>query len=652
MMKHLVLALGWVGWVGSLANPPNPIGKMVQDGVAVELAISETLQEGSDARFMLRLSDATTHTPLRNARPAAWLDAVGANPAPDNRVPGSRTPDSRTPDSRISNQAACQRKAASFIGSSLLRAPTLDLNAYYVLALNEDASISVIDPLSGFGGSKLLALISLPGVGQDWLLAPDQNLWVSIPEAGLLALVNTGNWQVQSSIAISGHPRQLALQAGAAQQVWVLTDTGAVVLSRQGQVLARIPSASAAHAIAFSDDGRTAFINHGAHQVSIIDAVALRKVRDVEISTIGKIGKIDTPGKPGKSEPTPLSIAWSAQAQLAYVANSGDGSIVALGADGTVAARIQALPGIGRMRFAPGGRFGFVLNPQQNRLDVIDSATNQIIHSAPVSDAPDQITFSDRMAYVRRRHSALVELFPLDEIGKSGGQPLASASFANGQKPYDQARSTSLADTMVATPNGNATLVANPAERSIHYYQEGMAAPLGSFRNYSREPRAVLVVDHSLQERSPGQYQANARLPRAGNYELVFFLDSPRVLHCFPVSIAADPAKPVAKSYAVSFARAANDPMPSLNSGQAHSLQFRISDMASGQTVSAIKDLQVLIFDASGIHQTRLVARELGTGIYVSEFTPAQPGHYSLHFQALSLGLRWNNAQGLTLTVQ
>ena len=57
---------------------------------------------------------------------------------------------------------ACREKIQSFLQPSFNRRPTIDLNAYFILALNHEPNISVIDPLSGFGGSKLYTLIPLP----------------------------------------------------------------------------------------------------------------------------------------------------------------------------------------------------------------------------------------------------------------------------------------------------------------------------------------------------------------------------------------------------------------------------------------------------------------------------------------------------------
>ena len=82
---------------------------------------------------------------------------------------------------------------------------------------------------------------------------------------------------------------------------------------------------------------------------------------------------------------------------------------------------------------------------------------------------------------------------------------------------------------MVPAPEGNSVLVANPADRVIYYYSEGMAAPMGSFQNYRRNPRAVMVVDRSLREVTSGVYSTTTKLPKSGIYDVAFLLDSPRI---------------------------------------------------------------------------------------------------------------------------
>ncbi|MFZ6680177.1 YncE family protein [Undibacterium sp. Tian12W] len=596
--------------VPEISTTPNQV---IKDGVSLQLDMSQSMQEGAEARFTLSLRDAASANPIRNARPIAWVDAQ--NKADEN------------------SEQACRRKVATFIGGDLLHAPALSLNAYYVLALNEDNSISVINPQTGFGGSKLLTMVILKGVGQDWLLTPEQNLWVSQPQVHEVALVDTRNWQVRTHVPVPGHPGQMALRPGA-QQVWVLTDDGVTVLSASsGQLLANIKTGQGSHAIAFSDDGKSAFVSNAAdNNISLIDAGSLKKTTDIA------------------SGSKPVAMAWSSKAQLLYVVHEADGQVIALDTTGRQIASIKALPGISTIRFTPDGRYGFILNPQKNKLDLLDTATNQIVQGADIAHGPDQVTFSDRMAYIRRRHSEIMQLVPLDAIAHNiqAGQPLALASVSYGQKAPDLGRSTgSLADTTVMVPNGAAALLANPADRTIYYYQEGMSAPAGSFRNYGHEPRAVLVLDHSLQERQPGLYQASARLPKAGNYQVVFYLDSPRMLHCFPITVQADPSKPPATRYAVTLAGTT----PTLSKGENQNLQFAIRDAISGQTQTGIPDLQVLLFNTTGT-QLQVDAHEQKNGDYAISFAPPVSGHYYVYFQAASLGMSWNQSARLVLTVK
>jgi hypothetical protein len=47
----------------------------------------------------------------------------------------------------------CREKIGYFLQGGLSYRPDIDLNAWYILALNRKASITVIDPLLGYGGS-------------------------------------------------------------------------------------------------------------------------------------------------------------------------------------------------------------------------------------------------------------------------------------------------------------------------------------------------------------------------------------------------------------------------------------------------------------------------------------------------------------------
>jgi hypothetical protein len=171
-------------------------------------------------------------------------------------------------------------------------------------------------------------------------------------------------------------------------------------------------------------------------------------------------------------------------------------------------------------------------------------------------------------------------------------------------------------------------LVANPADEAIYYYKEGMAAPMGSFRNYDRQPRAVLVVDRSLRERSrPGSYETAAKLRRPGRYEVAFFLDAPRIVHCFAATVEPDPelearrraARPVVVEPLLAARRVA--------AGRPIELRFRLTDPASGEPARGLADVVVLAF-TTGNWRRRAPAAEVGEGVYAASIAPPAAGTY------------------------
>ena len=604
--------------------------QMARDGLAVVFSAAlvqpppqfpRELREGDDVVWRFTLTETTTGTPLTNLSPAAWLAL---------RSPGES-----------SEAHACRKKAETLIGGSLFAAAELDLNVYYVLALNDDATLTVVDPRFGFGGTKLLALVDLPSPGEDWALTTNQaRLFVSMPEAQQVAVVDTTSWQVRARLDVGPHPTRLALQPDE-HYLWVTygtsggdaTDSGvAVITTASLEVVARLPLGRGPHDITFSDDNRFAFVtNTAAGTVSLIDVRQLAKLSDLPTGL------------------RPTSVAFATRAGTAYVTHAGDGSIVSIDANRQqVVARLTAEPGLGRLKFAPGGRLGFVVNPEKNLIHIIDTATNQIVQTGDMAEGPDQIAFSDKLAYVRHRGSATVLMIPLGEVGHAG-QPVPVVDFPAGQYAPARASRPSLADSIVRAPGAHAVLVANPADRAIYFYKEGMAAPMGHFRNYNREPRAVLVVDRSLQERSArGVYETVAKAPRPGLYDVVFFVNTPRVLHCFEVAVAANPELEQQRpGHQVTIA-------PLLDTrtvpvGQRIRLPLQLTDPGTKSPKADLQDVQVLVLLAPGIWSQRQEATHVGDGIYTIDFVPPQAGIYYIYVACRSLGLTFNNPQYVVL---
>lgn len=605
------------------------VKKIVREGIAVELEIepldsqkkkSSVITEGDIATLRFTITDTNTGTRLGGLRPSSWMS-------------GRRKDDTND----------CSKKIANFLSGSLLTRPQLDFNAYYVLALNQDSTISVVDPLFHYGGTKLLALVGLNSPGEDWALTSDQaKLFVSLPDSNQVAVVDSRTWKVLTNLSLEGRPTRIALQPDE-QYLWVAYGTSsnepgssgvAVIAAADMKIVARIPTGRGHHEIAFSADSSVAFVtNKDEGTVTTISVRELKKIKDIATGR------------------KPVSIAFCDRASAVYVANQEDGTIVTIDASGQkVLASVQAQPGLGQIKFAPGDRFGFVVNQEKNLVYILETSSNRIIQVADVKGRPDQITFSSTLAYLRTKESEFVYMIPLDQIGQEG-KPVPTLDFPGGQSPLGKISRPSLADTIIKAPEPAAVLVANAFDKTIYYYKEGMAAPMGNFSNYKREPRAVLVVNRSLKERSSGVYEITAQLPAAGTYDLAFFLDSPRIAHCFGILISESPE--MAQSRNASKIKVEALPTSSvIQVGQNVRLRFSIINSETREKKKGLQDVHALVFLAPGIWQNRQDAQEKEEGIYEIEFTPPQAGIYYVYLGSPSQGLNFKSGHQLTLRAQ
>lgn len=596
-----------------LAAPAPAAGqRAVVEGLTLDLGVERVeggaapLQEGDTVRVRLRVTEATG-APVSRLYPAGWMDR---HPEPSGGAAGG----------------TCKEKVQSFLGGSLLSRPEVDLNVYFVLTLNRDATISVVDPLFGFGGSRLLTLVFLEKPGFDWVLARDgRTLWVSQPEADRVAVIDTASWKVIDRLEMP-RPERLGLQPDG-HYLWVGTGTGVTVIeTARRAVAARIPTGAGPHDLAFSDDNRWAWVaNAGAGTVSRIDIRTLTRERDVATGR------------------EPVSLAWSEKARTLWVAHRGDGAIVALDERHEIAVRLAAAPGLAHLRVSPDGRLALAVNPEKDEVHVIDTASRRMVQTGDLEDRPDRITFSDELAYIRHQGSETVLMIPWQQLGKPGA-PVPVVDFPGGQSPPG-AEAAVAADGIVAAPGATAVLVANPKDDAVYYYKEGMAAPMGHFKGYGRHPRAALALDRSLREVEPGVYETITQLGRAGRYDLAFFANAPRLVHCFGFDVAARPAE-----HAVGKVRIEPlDPPRTLPTGEPRPLRFRLTDPTTGRPATGIADLTAYTFLAPGTRQTRRPMREVEPGLYEAIFQAVEAGVWYVFLESADLGLEARKSAGLML---
>jgi YVTN family beta-propeller protein len=603
----------------SQAKPAATPQTFTAEGVSIEFSVqpsqSTQLIAGEDATIRFKIAGTNGAVPLSNLRPVAWIDQRSAKDPSAARE--------------------CREKVQSFLQASFTKRPTLDLNSYFILALNNEANISVIDPLSGFGGSKLYTLIPLKSPGEDWVMSRDnKRLYVSMPQVNQVAVIDVRAWKVLANLDAGVKPSRVTLQHDE-RYLWVGNDSanaaesGVTVLDTvTSKVVAQLKTGAGHHEITLNDDDTVAFVtNKDAGTLSVIDVRKLAVLKELKVGA------------------KPTAIAYSSLSRTVYVANEGDGNIVAVGgAAHNILARIEGDPGMRTVRISPDGRFGFAVNTAKSVVHVFDLSTNRVIHTVAGGPGADQIAFSRQFAYIRAAGSESVSMLRIADLGKEA----SLTTFPAGQKAPAESRFTSLADAIVPAPEDGAMLVANPADKMIYYYTEGMAAPMGSFQNYKRDPRALLVVDNSLRETQLGVYTASARLNTAGNFDVVFLLDSPRVINCFNLTVADNPSLPKKTDSAIRIDPLVKEALARV--GEKFTLRFRLVETKTGTPKLNLEDVRVLVFLAPGIWQQRELAKSEGDGVYETSFVPPKPGVYYVFVQSASLGLEFNHATPLTIS--
>jgi YVTN family beta-propeller protein len=597
------------------------VRKSADAGMAVELTLRHVapgkggaaFQEGDEVAVTVKITDAQSGAPMRGLFPTAWMSL-------------------RQPDDPDDVAKRCVRKVATFSAGNVFRRPEVDLNVYHVVMLNADATISVVDPHFSFGGTQLLAMLPLASPGEDWALFDDQRLLaVSMPDAGRVAIIDTLHWRVVRELDAGPSPRRVIAQPDG-ELLWVATDDGVTAIRRDGTTIAaRIPTGKGAHDLAASADNRFVFVtNAGDGNTSVIDVRTLRR--------IGDIG----------SGADPVSVAWSPLGGLAAVASS-DGTLTFIDPRARTTTALKTAGGITRIRFAPGGRLGFIPNPKRNTVEILDAATNRIVQTADIPHRPFEVTFTNQLAYVRSLDSELVLMLPLAELG-TAGRPVSVIDFTAGQRPFGKWTRPTPADGLVGAPGESAVLVANPGDRSIYYYREGMAAPMGTFSNSGKEPRAILVFDRTLRETAPGAYTTTTRLARPGAYDFALLVDSPRIVTCLGLAVQENPVLEAKRRPPLLIEPLTGKRL--VRVGEKVSVRYRLLDPLTKQPRNDLRDVLAVVSLAPGIWQERHVLTATGDGEYAFEFRSPEAGTYHVYIECPSVGLRFNNPNIVTIEAQ
>ena len=585
-------------------------GRITREGVRVDFSVRPALRQGpvmavdwADVTF--RITDANTGDPITGRFPAAWMDLA------------------QVWQSRGEAPMSCKERVSTYLKGIVGVRPMIDLNSHYVLVMNRDASISVIDPAVGITGiTNLFAQIVLRRPPADWAKTRDQKrLFVTMPKAKAVAVADTETFKVIAEVEAGEEPTRAVLQ-GDERYLWVgnnarkAEESGVTVIDTSTlKPAAFIPTGRGHHEIVLTADDRQAFVtNREDGTITVIDVQTLAKVKDLATG------------------PLPIAIAYSPLSKAVYVADAREGTVAVIDpVRHEVVSRIQAKPGLGPLRFTPDGRWGVVVNPTEGAVHVIDAATNRLAHTVPVGAQPYQVSFSRQYAYVRSLGTEQVAMIGLPSLDEPGVPPVKY--FPAGEQPPGKAPDLGIANSMVPSVKEAAMFVINPFQGTVYYYMEGMNAPQGSFRNYGHDARAVDIVDRSLRETEPGVYTGRVKVPLAGTYDVAFIMDAPRFLHCFSSKVEPNPAvKQAVGPMGIEY-RIAERRIPVGGTG---TVRFTLTDPVDGKPLADLKDVEVLYYTSAGSGRTVVPARVVGGGEYEAEVQVQEPMTYYVFVRSRS----------------
>ena len=192
------------------AAAQDELNRISREGVVVEFSARPTSGESDKviaadwADVSFRITDASTGEPIKGRYPAAWMDLSEAWEAKGDKP------------------MTCRDRVTTYLQGIVGVRPMIDLNRHFLLVMNQDASISVIDPVVGITGiTNLFAQINLDHPGADWDKTDDQKkLFVSMPLSDKVALVDTETFKVAANVDAGEQPTRAVLQSDE-RYLWV-----------------------------------------------------------------------------------------------------------------------------------------------------------------------------------------------------------------------------------------------------------------------------------------------------------------------------------------------------------------------------------------------------------------------------------------------
>jgi YVTN family beta-propeller protein len=610
-------------YVNAEQNRGNTVQTHREAGLSIDFSVepkskNNILQSGDDASAIFWIKDAKKQEPVSGLNPIAWMLRRHAG------------------DVGLDSQQ-CEKKIQELHQGHLSHQADVNLSSFLILTLNQDNSISVVNPQIAWSRTKLEAMVELPGRGDAWVLdMTKENLYVVAPEQSAVVFIDTKTWQKTSTLYLGqkASSAQVFLQSDD-RILWIALDKANEIFAidiATNQVLARIPVGYGDHHLASSTDGQWVYVtDKQSNSLAIIDTKTLKKRASIIL------------------ENQPSAVAVNPATDKVYIGLEDAGVIQVIDPQvSKITYNIAVDKGINTIRFNHDGSFGFALNREQSTVSLLDVKQQKITATSRVVEKPDQVVFSHHYAYVRGLTLPQFSVFDLTQVAKG---ELAPANVEAGQQPASKdPASIANMDMIVPAPDGHGAILANAPDKKLYYYMEGMMAASGSLDNGGYSARGLMVLDRSLKEAVlGGEYSVAFNLPAPGEYDVPFVLDKPRIRHCFHVKVeAAQNQADIAK---LKPAISVESTLLKTSKDKPVAIRYKITDYASQKPLENIQDAEILVIAGSGNGQAKHRIIHEGVGIYSYKLVLKKPSNYVVMLRIPSLALDYNRDNQIRIEV-
>ena len=421
----------------------------------------------------------------------------------------------------------CGETAAAYRAAGRAAIGSVDLNGVALGVAMRDGSVTILDPERALGTANLLAARRFDpppsGLVADSVAG---RFLISLPNADartrgqVLALSPYGQTQVLADHL--DQPKDLV--ASVSDGAWVLE-------AGSGDVL-RLGTKGIRHRLPLAARQITGDAGTGpATRLAVLGQDRLHVIRD--------------DGSEVLAVDAPMAIAAALTGDAAMWLTPKALHVVWLDAP-TQSATIP-LPGdFDRIAASPEGRMVFLFAQQRTGFAVADLALSRVAQGADTDSPIAEVAFLPDTAMLRLADQSSVGVMDLREIS-AGTEAVVGRVMIGPPRPEVEAVSATLLAPLLPEP----AILAVHADSFSGFVLDGRHAvsgkpPMEAMRLRGGIPQIVRALDRNLRQTAPGRFVTAARLPRAGNWELVVSVGVGQLAFCAPVPTPAASGDPTA----------------------------------------------------------------------------------------------------------